>query len=75
LINADANVLMMTPKARLTPQGPILAADPIPFAPNPEGYTPVRFAGRQIALRFDAVEDFGWSLGKLRLYVVGGSKR
>jgi hypothetical protein len=75
LVNADSNVLTMTPKARLTPLGPILAANPIPFIPNPEGYTPVRFTGRQIALRFDIVKDFGWSLGKLRLYVVGGSKR
>jgi hypothetical protein len=73
--SSGANVLTMTPKARLTPQSPIIASAPIPFAPNAQGYTPVRFCGRQIGLRFDAVVDAGWALGKLRLFVVGGSKR
>lgn len=72
---AGNNVLTMTPEGRLTPQSPVMAAAPIPFAPNSEGYTPVRFSGRQIALRFDATQDAAWVIGKLRLDVVGGSKR
>jgi hypothetical protein len=73
-------VLTMTPRLRQTPLGPEtpLLTDPnapIPMVINAEGYTPVRFSGRQVRLRFDAVQDVDWSLGKLRLNVIGGSKR
>jgi hypothetical protein len=72
---AGANVLTMTPKGRLTPQSALITATAVPFVPNAEGYTPVRFTGRQIGLRFDAVQDALWELGKLRLQVVGGGGR
>lgn len=73
--NITDSTLTMTPQGRLNPQSPVMAADPIACLPNAEGYTPVRFSGRQIALRFDAAKDKAWSLGKFRLNVVGGSKR
>jgi hypothetical protein len=83
LIQGTGPVLNMTPRARFSspitdnvyPPNPNVPGQTIPLVLNPEGYTPVMFSGRQIALRFDAVQDVDWSLGKLRLNVVGGSKR
>jgi hypothetical protein len=75
LTDAGTYVLVMTPKTKLAPQGPAVTSIAIPFTPNDEGYTPVRFYGRQIGLRFDAVQDVGWELGKLRLQVVGAGRR
>jgi hypothetical protein len=83
LVQGDHPVLNMTPRARfsspITPNVyPPVANVPgqtIPLVINSEGYTPVRFAGRSIALRFDAVQDVDWSLGKMRLNIIGGSKR
>jgi hypothetical protein len=81
LISGSTAVLNMTPRSSQNPLGPVtpLAVNQpgstIPMVINAEGYTPVRFSGRQIRLRFDAVQDVDWSLGKLRLNVTGGSKR
>jgi hypothetical protein len=71
----------MTPRSSQNPLGPVTPpavnqpGSTIPMVINAEGYTPVRFSGRQIRLRFDAVQDVDWALGKLRLNVTGGSKR
>jgi hypothetical protein len=67
-------VLSMTTRSRPNPLGP-LVDKVVPMELTPEGYTPCRFSGRQIALRFDQLQDVDWSLGKIRLDVVGGSKR
>jgi hypothetical protein len=81
LINSLGPVLNMTPLSRQNPLGAVTPLNPnvpgqtIPMVLNAEGYTPVRFSGRQIALRFDAMQDTLWELGKLRFDVVGGSKR
>jgi hypothetical protein len=66
--------LSMTTRSRPNPLGP-LVDKVVPMELTPEGYTPCRFSGRQIALRFDQLQDVDWSLGKIRLDVVGGSKR
>lgn len=75
LIQGTGPVLTMTTRSRQAPLGPLTSGGPFPLVVNAEGYTPLRFAGRQIGLRFDAVQDVAWSLGKIRFDVVGGSKR
>lgn len=83
LIQGSGPVLNMTPRARFSspltdnvyPPLPNIPGQTIPLVINKEGYTPVRFAGREIALRFDAMQDVDWSLGKIRLKVVAGSRR
>ena len=82
LVDGD-NLLDATGKNALTisiwpsmaPLATTVIGPNIPLAPNAEGYTPVRFSGRQIVLRFDAVLDQDWSLGKMRFIAVAGSKR
>jgi hypothetical protein len=77
LLNASNPVLTLTPQARLNPQAPLMASTPIPLAWNAEGYTPARFAGRQVALRVDQVADatLPWELGTMRVAMTVGSKR
>jgi hypothetical protein len=70
-----ANVLTLSPRSSATPLAPVYVSAAIPLVPNAEGYTPCRFSGREIALRFDIVKDQDWSLGKLRFVAVAGSKR
>jgi hypothetical protein len=82
LVQGTGPVLNLTPRARFAPlapnvypPAPNIPGQTIPLVINAEGYTPILFSGRQIALRFDAMQDVDWSLGKMRLNVVGGSKR
>jgi hypothetical protein len=84
LIQGPGPVLNMTPRARFSspltphvypPTPPNQPGQTIPLVLNDEGYTPVRFAGRSIALRFDAMQDVDWSIGKIRFSLVGGSRR
>lgn len=46
-----------------------------PFHPNASGFTHCRFAGRQIALRVEAVQDVDWRLGTLRAGTSPGGRR
>lgn len=46
-----------------------------PFYPNAEGYTPVRFSGRQIKVKVESNQDVDWRLGVLRAEVKRGGKR
>lgn len=46
-----------------------------PYYPNAEGYTPVRFSGRQVTLRVESNQDVDWRLGVLRAEVKRGGKR
>jgi hypothetical protein len=47
----------------------------VPLIPNKEGYTPLRFTGRQVSFRLDILKDQDWALGKLKLDVAAGGKR
>lgn len=58
---------------RFAPRLPVTTVGP--FYPNDEGYTPVRFSGRQISLRVEADRDVDWRLGVLRAEVKRGGKR
>jgi hypothetical protein len=72
---SNIQALTMTSKTRFAPLGPETAVGPVPLMPNAEGYVPVRFAGRQAAIRLDAVADADWSIGSTRLKVAGGGGR
>lgn len=67
--------LTITAKTRFAPAGPLSTGTTLSMATTAEGYTPVRIAGRQVALRFDQAADTDWSFGKSRLKVSGGGGR
>jgi hypothetical protein len=46
-----------------------------PYTPRVDGYTEMRFEGRDIRLRFEAARDEAWSVGACRLDVRPGSGR
>ena len=54
-------------------------ATPVRFGPyvvnNPNGYTDVRFTGRQAQMLIQAIEDTDWRIGDWRLELVEGSRR
>lgn len=76
LPDADGlSALQMTAKTRFAPAGPLSTGTSVAMTPNSEGYTPVRIAGRQVALRFDITADTAWALGTSRLEVAAGGRR
>lgn len=46
-----------------------------PYTPRSDGYTEMRFPGRDIRLRFTATRDEDWSIGSMRLDIKQGGKR
>lgn len=72
---SNLSSLQMTAQTRFAPAGPLTVGTPTPMAPNAEGYVPVRIAGRQVALRFDATADTDWAIGSSRLKVAAGGGR
>lgn len=41
-----------------------------PYSPRSDGYTDVRFSGRDYRMRVAATEDAEWSIGDIRLDLV-----
>jgi hypothetical protein len=62
-------------KLRNAPLGPQTSAGPYQMAPNAEGYTPCRIAGRQVSMRIEQLKDEDWSLGNTRFKIAAGGKR
>jgi hypothetical protein len=62
-------------KCKLTPQGATQTYGPISMAPNSYGFIGQRFAGRQVAVRYDQVTDGPWKVGTNRVMVRGKGKR
>jgi hypothetical protein len=73
-VETEQPVLSMTTRSRPSPLGPF-TDQVVPMTKTAEGYTPVRFSGRQIALRFDQLQDGDWSIGKIRIKAAAGSRR
>lgn len=71
--SAEVDALRFYFNTRFAPRLPETTAGP--FYPNAEGYTPVRFSGRQIKLKVEANQDVDWRLGVLRAEVKRGGKR
>lgn len=46
-----------------------------PYTPRIDGYTDTRASGRDFRLRIEATDDTYWSLGQIRLDIVGNSGR
>lgn len=46
-----------------------------PFTPRSNGYTDMRFSGRDFRLRVEGMKDSDWSVGEIRLDVQKGSPR
>jgi hypothetical protein len=75
LLGSDglAAVSLQTQTARNPQDAAVLITTPL--QPNKEGYTPLRFEGRQVNLRFDILKDQDWSIGKLRFDLTQGGGR
>jgi hypothetical protein len=59
--------------ARFTRMGPETAYGP--YTPRQDGYTEMRFVGRDLRLRFEATRDEDWGVGVVRLDVRPGGGR
>jgi hypothetical protein len=62
-------------KTRGAPGAPEATFGPYPFVGNVEGYVPVRFAGRQVSLKLEQIQDADWSFGKPRFKSGAGGRR
>lgn len=73
----DANSVRMKFKTRFAPDNPGASADTEhgPYYPAPDGYTDVRFSGRQAVLRIEAPFDQDFRIGTLRLDAIPGGTR
>lgn len=60
-------------KARFTPNGTEYSYGP--YAVRTDGYTDMRFSGRQIVMRLQPVVDGAWRFGRLRFDGSAGSRR
>jgi hypothetical protein len=56
-----------TPEAAETTSGP--------YNPRPSGYTDMRVTGRDFRVKIAATEDGEWSIGEMRLEMIGGGGR
>lgn len=74
-VDPNPSALALTTFARQAPAGPVTTTGPTSLVTNAEGYVPVRFAGRQVALRLDQAADQDWALGTMRFDVRGGGGR
>lgn len=74
-VGVNPGSLQMSAKARFAPTGPETTLGPWSLVPNAEGYSGVRFTGRQVALRLDQIADTDWSFDQLRFDVAGAGGR
>lgn len=65
--------LTVTAYGRMAPEGAETTFGP--YRPRSDGYTDTRISSRDIRLRFDLLRDGGFSVGKMRLDIVPGSRR
>jgi hypothetical protein len=75
LVASDGTaVLTMQLTMQMNPQK-VIGHVVVPLVPNKEGYTPLRFVGRQVSFRLDILKDQDWALGKLKFDMASGGKR
>lgn len=74
-VSPGSTAIQVRVKTRQAPMGPESSYGPYPFVPNSEGYVPVRFSGRQAALKIEQLQDADWSLGTQRFLTGLGGKR
>lgn len=74
-VDPNPSAVQMTALCQQAPEGPVTAVGPVSLMPNAEGYAPVRFGGRQVALKIEATADQDWSFGTMRVRVAGGGGR
>lgn len=74
-VDPDPSVVELTVQCQNAPDGPVQTVGPFSLATNAEGYTPVRFSGRQLSLQFTQEQDEEWSLGTIRAIAKPGSAR
>jgi len=70
------NSISVTAFSQMTPEGTERTFGP--YSPRSDGYTDTRINGREARLRFNAVADGPWAVGKVRADVAngrGGSRR